>query len=530
MNSDYYCRKILVPANVAVSAMQQNGLPISLERADAQRDAWNDELEELQSYVQGEADKRNISLKYSKAHAAQEQPLYDLLYSSKGLGLEERKMTQSGRRAAMDSEALMPYAAVGANHKETDDPIVYAILKIRSIAKAKNTHLASLVKYRRADGCAHPHYKWNLPNTTRLSAENPPVHQIPEKADPEIAKLVKSCIVPREKPWLGDPKDWDPRKHGWIAKADVAGAEAVIRAGCIARCSVSVPYLRSGGDIHSRTASILYEVAEGTYKKGTPERDAVGKQTYFLLIFGGSWKALQLTVWKKARIQLEDDESKLRVNRFFRGYADLETRYSYDTNLMFERGYIEDYYSRRWTLPPPDGVKLVGWKKGKPMFTFPSDKTEEELNDLRRQLENRRHIYANKPTQTAQATTTLWCIALCHHGEYVDLKAPDYWNNELVFPEAAGWQLDEGPGPGRKPMKVWTNNTVHDALWFDGAPGYLEPAAKLITRRFNGVPAEFLIDANMPWRVEIQVGPDLGNLRDYNEVAKDFGLEPIPWR
>ena len=127
MNPDYYCHNILVPANVAVSAMQRNGLPISLERANAQRDAWNDELQELQSYVQGEADKRNITLRYSKAHAAQEQPLYDLLYSSKGLGLKERKMTESGRRAAMDSEALMDYAAVGANHRETDDPIVYAI-------------------------------------------------------------------------------------------------------------------------------------------------------------------------------------------------------------------------------------------------------------------------------------------------------------------------------------------------------------------------------------------------------------------
>ena len=530
MNSDYYTRNVFVPANSAVCAMQRNGLPISLERATAQAEAWQKELRELERFVEAEAEKRSISLTYSRAHAAPEQPLYDLLFSSRGLGLEQRKQTATGRRAAMDSEALMPFAAIGSLHRETDDPIVYAVLKIRSIAKAKNTHLANLVKYRRADGCCHPHYKWNLPNTTRLSADSPPVHQIPERADPEIAELVKACIVPRVKPWLGNPGDWDPRKHGWIAKADVSGAEAVIRSGCISRCSVSSPYLRTGGDIHSRTASILYQVSEGTYRKGTPERDDVGKQSYFLLIFGGSWKALQLTVWKKARIWLADQEAKLRVKRFFKGYADLDRQYLEDTRLMFERGYIEDYYSRRWTVPPPEGVVILDWKKGRPVFGYPSDKTMEEREDLRRQLENRRHIYANKPTQTGQATTTLWCIALCHHGEYVELAAPDYWKNELVFPEAARWQLDGGPGPGRRPMQAWTSNTVHDALWLDGAPGYLEPAAKLITRRFNGVPAQFLIDADMPWRVEIKVGPDLGHLRDYNEVAREFGLEPMPDR
>ena len=534
-----YFNQILMPADIAISSMRIAGLPIDLKRAQGQMDAWEDELKKLESFVVKKAKAVGIDIKYSSAHSCQEQPLLDLLYlSPKGLRLEitkrgkPRKDWPDGRPSA-DDEALMKYAAIGAIHRDDDHPVVYTVLKIRSIAKARNTHVGGLIKWRRFTGCVHPKFKRILPNTTRLSAEDPPVHQLPERSDPEIAKLVKSLIVPRIKPWLGDPDAWDPRKHGWTVKADVKGAEAVIRAGVIAKCRTSVPYLRTGGDIHSKTASILYKVPEGTYKKGSQERDTVGKQSYFLLIFGGSWRALQRTLWKEARMMISDKEAKRLHASFFdaEGYPDLDERYDVDTRLMVNRGYIEDLYGRRWTLLKPPGFEMYE-EGGKVKFYPPSGLTKEELKDQFRTLENRRHIYANRPTQSTQATTTLFCIALCKHGEYVPLCVPPYFEERggLLFPEAKTWQLNEGRGPGGKPMQVWMMNTVHDSLWLDGAPGYLEPAAKTIVRRFNGVPAEFLYEANMPWRVEIEVGPDLGHLRPYNVVAKEFGLEPLPER
>lgn len=531
--SEYY-HKVLLPANTAVTAMQRNGLPVSTQRAQAQMENWEKELKRLERYVEGEAAKRGIHLQYSKAHSAPEKPMVEFLFSPKGLGLESKKKTEGGNREAMDDEALMPYAAIGPLHQDDDHPIVHAILQIRSIAKARSTHLGGLIKWRRADGACHPHFKWILPNTTRLSAENPPVHQLPEKSDPELARKVKACIVPRRDPWLGPPQDWNPMKHGWVLKADVKGAEAIVRAGAIARCRVSSPYLRAGKDIHSRTASVLYGVPEGTYKKGTPQRDSVGKQSYFLFIFGGSWKALQITMWRKARIWVEDSEAKRLTEAFFgpEGYPDLRDRYKVDTLLMFQRGYIEDFYGRRWTLPPPSGVRAYEKPTGEIGFEFPvsqekdAAKRDYENAELMRQLQNRQHIYANRPTQASQATTTLWCLALCHHGEYVELASPPCLG-DLAFPEAAGWSLDEGPGPGGKPLLAWMNNTVHDSGWGDGAPGHLEPAVKVIVRRFTGVPADFLIESDMPWRVDCEVGPDLGNLYPYNEVAKKFGLDPI---
>ena len=538
---DYYIN-VLMPAYAAISKMKRAGMPISIERAMDQDEAWEKELLRLQEYVQSEASKFDINLLYSEAHAPKEKPLHQFLYHHPtGLGLNPTdkavvrgpgkiKMTESGARASFDDEALMPYAAIGPNHREDDHPVVYAILKIRSIAKAKGTHLGGLMKWRRSDGCVHPKYKWILPNTTRLSASDPPVHQLPERADPENAKAIKACIVPRIKPWLEDPNDWDPRIHGWVARADVKGAEAVIRAGCIARCRVSVPYLRTGGDIHSKTASILYAVVEDTYKKGTPERDSVGKQSYFLLIFGGSYRGLQRTMWKKARMWWEEEESKGYHSRFFSGYPDLGEQYERDTMLMFSRGYVEDFYGRRWTIPPPPGMFSHTDGTGIRHFRFGGITDKETLRQAYKTFENRRHIYANRGTQTSQASTTLWAIALCILGEYVELQTPECLGGYNIFPETAGWALNEGPGPGGKPFQVWANNTVHDSMYADGAPGYLEPFAKLVTRRFNGVPAYFLMENDMPWRIDLEVGPDMANLKPYNVVAKQFGLEPLPER
>src|SRR5205823_3136433 len=100
----------------------------------------------------------------------------------------------------------------------------------------------------------------------------------------------------------------------------------------------------------------------------------------------------------------------------------------------------------------------------------------------------------------------------------------------VLYPEARGWRLHEGPGPGGKPFRAWHFNTVHDSGWGDCAPGYLEPFAKVITRRCTALPFDWRLKADVPYRVSISVGPDMGHLRDYNDAAKEFGLEALPKR
>lgn len=539
MNIADYHRLVQQPSYVAVEAMRQNGLPLHEGRAKRQIELWDTEIKALEREVEGAAAAKGILLKYSPAHVpGPDEAFRNFLFSPRGLGLTTDRKTDGGKLST-DDLALKEYAAVGNTHNLMnglpfdDHPLVYKILLIRSLKTASATHLAGFLKWRRMDGCVHPKANWNLTRTTRLSLEEPPAQQIPERANPEVAKKVKTCIIPRDTPWLGDPAAWDPRKHGWCAKADIKGAEMVIRPGCIARCRVLGPYIREGRDVHSKTSSLFYGQPEDSFKKGKPDRwkrESVGKPGGFQLIFGGSWVGLRDNLWDKARVRLDDHESRRLHGAFFAGLPDLDEQYCHDAELAWSRGYIEDLFGRRWTMAPPDSVTLGGWNgPSDPQLRFPLGTTKDEARELRSRVNHVLHCYANRPTQSTQGSVTLWCGALMHHGEYVDLRVPPCWERYGVpFPEAADWQLNGGNGPGNKPFRAWQNNTVHDSWWFDGGPGMLEPTMKVVFRRCMGIPADFLYEADMPWRVEAEVGPDFGHLEPYNVVAERFGLEPMP--
>lgn len=542
-----YLRDVLVPANVAVAAIQRAGLPIDLEQLRRTRDVWRRELAEMEAYVEGEAAKVGVVLKYSEKHGVHPPKMAAFLF--RGLGLTPGKMTAKGGDST-DSESLLEYASLNipwtaerpGPRGQIDHPVVAAVLKIRSVAKGIGTYLDSFERTVRPDGACHPKYNWAL-RTSRLSAEDPPVHQIPERADPQIADGVKSCIIPRVKPCLAPGREgWDPRRHGSCGRWDISGAEAAWRAAALTdhygvRDPIAYDYIRLGKDIHSKTASIIYDVPEGTHRKGSFERDSVGKPSFFGQLFGGSWKALKWQMWKEGRIRLEDDEVKRIVANFAKGYSGITALYEVDKVMLGERmdvsatdgkgnvlSWCEDPYGRVRAVEIPK--ELTGrfqngmWRGG-----YETD------YELAKRLNNAFHIAANTPTQSANASDTQWMLALLYAGEYVDLRVPPMWERDGVwYPEAAGWAMHGGPGPGGKPFQAWHCNTVHDSGWFDCAPGYLEPTAKLITRRCTALPQDWRLAADVPYRIELKVGPDMADLRPYNQVAREFGLEEIPDR
>jgi len=531
-----YYSQIFVPANVAVSALRRAGLPIHLNRLRETRATWEREIGELERMIEGEAATRGVVLKFSKAHALGPKVLHDFLYSARGLGLEIKKWTAPSAtypqgQPSTDDEALLSYASI-KNPKPDDHAVVTALLKIRSLNKGLSTYLFNFERTLRGDGACHPKFNWAL-RTSRLSAEDPPVHQIPERSDKVVAEGVKACIIPRVTPAPGR-EEWDPRKYGSCFRWDIVGAEACIRGAMLPALFCSRPdpvlweYLRKGKDVHSKTASLIYGVPEGTYKKGSYERDQVGKIVFFAKIFGAMWTTLQHQVWTEARIRLPDPEARRISDAFEAGYSGLTELYEWDKEHLGQIGYAVDGYGRRRWIGLPEGVRYVGRLNGKTRWDV-QGRTEDERKARWTDLNHRFHVAANTPTQGMNATDTLWMLALLYHGEYVELRVPPMWEARGVsFPEAKDWRFHGGPGPGGKPFQAWHFNTVHDSGWGDCAPGYLEAVAKTIYRRCTALPFDWRLKADVPYRVELTVGPDMGTLQSYNKVAKTFGLEPLP--
>ena len=443
--------------------------------------------------------------------------LADLLY--KGLGLEPGRATKRGY--STDAEALAAYASL-TTPRPDDDQTVWKVLKIRSLAGAI-AKAAAYRETRRADGCCHPKFNWAL-RTSRLSAEDPPTHQIVEHSDPEVADGIKSFMVPRVAP-APRPEDWDPHRHGSVLRWDIDGAEAAIRAAMLTRrfCSRPDPaweYIRLGKDVHAHTASLIYRRPEGEFQKGMWERDGVAKHVFFGKQFGGDWGTVQATIWKRARVWLPDAEAQKVCAAFDAGHPGLVELYERDKERTAALGHCEDGYGRRRWVDFPAAATFLGWRDGRTQWRIP--------RGLGAQVARAWHVAANTPTQSMNATDCLWMIALGVLGEYVELRVPPMWERVgLACPEAAGWRLHGGPGPGRKPFQAWYSNTVHDSAWGDCAPGYLEPFAKLAWRRCRAVPFDWRLEADVPYRVSVSVGPDFGHLEPYARAAARHGLEPL---
>lgn len=531
MHVNDYLRDVLVPGNVAVSRLRMNGLPMDTARMATSMALWEKQAAELERTVVEFGQKKGLVLKFSKAHALPTNDLLELLYG-KGLGLPVEKLTPT-KKPSTDDGALIRWGSV-MNPRPGDDPIVTAILKLRSLNKAMTTYHAGFARARRADGACHPHFNWAI-RTPRISSDNPNAQNIPERADKAVADEIKSWFVPRQQP-APTPEQWDPRIHGSCFRWDIAGAEAAVRAACLTAlfCSqpdpVAWPYIRLGKDIHSKTASLIYGVPEGTYRKGSIERDAVGKNTFFAKQFGAIWVTVQRTVLEKARVWLTDDEAKKISDEFDAGYTGLVELYELDKEHLGKTGYCEDGYGRRRYIGLPQGVTYAGRDSNGKVKWDVKASSKEGYRKIFSDLEHRCHIAANTPTQGMNASDCLWMVALTTLGEYVELKVPPMWEHRgLLFPEAAGWKLNGGPGPGGKPLLAFYSNTVHDSGWLDSAPGrHLESAAKVIFRRCTALPMDWRLQTDVPYRIELKCGPDQGHLYDYNSVADKFGFERMP--
>ena len=576
---DYY-GQVLVPANVAISAIRRAGLAVDVDRCREVRVLLAEDLEKEKRVVEGAAAAKGFTLKYSEdKHGINSKKLSDFVFGKQGLGLtfpeqmrswEMRQEMMVGKKGdySTSAEVLSWFASLSVP-KPDDHPVVRSMLRVRSLSGAMTKYIDKFLDLLRADGAIHANYNWAL-RTSRISASNPPVHGIAERADKYVADLIKSCIVPRVAPfrvreWNTNPKKgpinfggWDPRVHGWCGRWDISGAEAAIRAAMLLKKYVpesdmtTWDYIRLGKDVHGYTAALIYEKPDGTFVKGSYERDAVGKQTFFAKIFGAMWRTVQGTIWKKARLWLSDKDAQKTNDNFDKGYPGLTDLYTYDMITLGQRaaesdnnvGWCVDGYGRRRSIPLPEGVTFdenyVGAWGADPKFPgyqFDSGRNNERPEkEMKRLLNHAFHVMANTPTQSMNATDNFWMLALAYHGEglveqFGGLQVPPMWAKEgLHFPEAADWQMHEGNGPGGKPLRAWHSNTVHDSGWFDGAPGHIEPTMMLLWRRCHALPFDWRLEADVPYRIDLSVGPDMANLCDYNLVAKEFGLIPMPKR
>lgn len=152
------------------------------------------------------------------------------------LNLPHKKRTKTGY--STDSEVLEELAKV--------HPLPEKIIEYRSLSKIKNTYVVPLIESINPEtGRIHPTFHQDIVATGRLSCSNPNLQNIP--AIGELAEELRSAFIAEE--------------NMQLVSADYSQIELRL----LAHCSQDATLIKSfneGKDIHSATASVLFNVTE----------------------------------------------------------------------------------------------------------------------------------------------------------------------------------------------------------------------------------------------------------------------------
>lgn len=201
--------------------------------------------------------------------------------------------------------------------------IIRDILDFRELMKLKNTYVDTLpTLISPKDGRVHTSYNQAVAATGRLSSTNPNLQNIPIKT--ARGREIRKAFVARD-------------NNHRILSADYSQIELRIMA-AFSKEQNMIEAFRNGRDIHSTTASRVYNVA---LTEVTPEMRSKAKMVNFGIIYGISAFGLS------QRLDIPRREAADIIDAYFREFPAIKTYMDEVVNMAREREYVETILGRR---------------------------------------------------------------------------------------------------------------------------------------------------------------------------------------
>ncbi len=203
----------------------------------------------------------------------------------------------------------------------SEDALPGMVLDWRGLAKLKSTYVDALPALADGEGRVHTSFMQTGTATGRLSSRDPNLQNIPIRE--ETGRRIRSAFRARE---------------GYrLVSADYAQIELVILAHLSGDDNLVDAFV-SGVDVHKRTASLIFGVAEAEV---TPEMRRTAKTINFGVMYGMSSFRLA------NELRIPRGEAASFINAYFQTYAGV-SRFIADTKESAEKnGYVETIMGRR---------------------------------------------------------------------------------------------------------------------------------------------------------------------------------------
>ena len=252
------------------------------------------------------------------------QQLSDLLFNE--LGLPKTKRTKTGY--STDANAL---EVLKGKH-----PVIDGILDYRQLSKLKSTYVDSLPEMVNPHtGRLHTSYNQVGSATGRMSSSDPNLQNIPVRTD--LGLQVRRTFVPQGAP------DWI------LFSADYSQIELRVLAHLSEDGELVEAFLR-GEDVHSATASLMYDVPIGQV---TSDMRRIAKVLNFGVIYGLSAFGIA------QQTEFSPEEGHKFIDTYFSTYPGIRGYLDSVKQSAREVGYVETALGRRRYTPDINGSNYV---------------------------------------------------------------------------------------------------------------------------------------------------------------------------
>ncbi|MBR4155801.1 MAG: DNA polymerase I [Bacteroidales bacterium] len=297
--------EIEMPLVRVLSKMESNGVKIDIEGLRQISDEQAKEIREIENKI--------YEIAGTSFNIGSPKQLGEILFEKLNIKAPAKK-TKTGQYPTGE-EILQKIV--------NENPIVQNILDYRSLTKLKSTYvdaLPSLVNLN--DGLIHTSYNQAITATGRLSSNNPNLQNIPVRT--EKGREIRKAFVPRDE------------NHILLA-ADYSQIELRIIAH-LSGDAVMQDAFRSGRDIHTDTASRVYNVA---IEDVTKEMRRNAKAVNFGIIYGMSAFGLA------ERLGISRSEASQIIKNYFKEYIGIQEYIDKQVDFAKQHGYVETMLGRR---------------------------------------------------------------------------------------------------------------------------------------------------------------------------------------
>lgn len=330
----YY--KVVLPFSKVLEEMEYFGMKINTQRLEELSFEFTERMNKLQSQIWRHTGEININSSQQLAGA-----LYEKL---KLPNYVDDYMIEKGRWVKYQDQFLTDKLKPSVNiiclkklQSTTEHPVMEPLIEYKKLSSLVSKYVGkdenSGLRKHVHNGRVHGNY-FQLTVGGRINISEPNLANIPSR-DPDGRKIKEAFLADEGQVLVHfDYAAMELRGMAWLAND-----------------RVMLPAFKSNKDVHSLTGETIFGIPYDELIAGKngihKDKRFCAKTTNFLIIYGGSYQALQAQLLKYGNLYFNGKDCDKFIRSFFITYPNVEPLQKAIETRILSQGYLDNLFGRR---------------------------------------------------------------------------------------------------------------------------------------------------------------------------------------